>query len=163
MEGFKTVFVIGAVALFTQCRQQSPDTRTADEAAIRQADINWSKTADLKDLDGIVSYYTEDSLVVLPPNSPIVIGKEAARELNRSMISMPGYSVKWKPDKVEVARSGDIGYVIGSYELTVNDSNGVPTIDKGKYVEIWKKQTDGSWKVAVEMLNSNLPIVPVSK
>ena len=141
--------------------EPTPDTRAADEDAIRQADIAWSQTAQRRDLESLVSYYTND-VVVLPPNAPAVIGKQAARELNRSMLAMPGYSVKWQPEHVEVARSGDIGYARGTYVLSLTGPTGEPVTDRGKYVEIWKKQPDGSWKVAVEALNSDLPALSVS-
>ena len=127
-----------------------------EKEKIRQADIAWSKAAEILDLETIVSYYTDDVVVMLP-NMPVVVGKDAARELNRSMWDTPGYSAKWKPEKVEVASSGDMGYARGSYVLTINGANGVPVTDKGKYVEIWKKQADGEWKCAVEMFNSDLP------
>ena len=46
----------------------------------------------------------------------------------------------------------------------MNDPKGTPTIDKGKYIEIWKKQADGSWKLAMDMLNSDLAAPqPLSK
>ncbi len=136
--------------------QPAPDTRAADEAAIRDADIAWSRTAETRDLEALVSYYTDD-VIVLPPNMPVVVGKEAARELNRSQLATPGISMKWQPEKVEAARSGDIGYARGTYVLTVTGPSGAPVTDKGKYIEIWKKQADGSWKVAVEIFNSDLP------
>ena len=135
---------------------ESPVNIEIEKEKIRQADIAWSKAAEMLDLEAIVSYYTDDVVVMLP-NMPVVVGKEAARELNRSMLDTPGYSAKWEPVKVEVASSGDIGYARGNYVLTINGANGVPVTDKGKYVEIWKKQADGEWKVAVEMFNSDLP------
>ncbi len=141
--------------------QSTPDTRSADEAAIRDADIAWSRAFEMRDLEAIVSYYADD-VIVLPPNMPAVVGKQAARELNRSQLAMPGLSGKWQPEQVEVARSGDIGYSWGKYVLTTTGPSGSPANDRGKYVAIWRKQADGSWKVAVEALNSDLPPAPVS-
>jgi ketosteroid isomerase-like protein len=146
------VFALGSCGPTTQPRT----VQSADEAAIRAADVTWSEIAAKKDLEAIVAYYTDD-VVVLPPNIPAAIGKQAARELNRAMIAMPGYTVTWHPERIEVARSGDLGYARGIYELTTRGSDGVPVVDKGKYIEIWKKQQDGTWKVALEALNSDLP------
>ena len=123
----------------------APDTRAADEAAIREADIAWSKSAEAKQVDTHVAYYTEDA-IVLPPNEPLATGKEPIRKVIGDLYAMPGLSVKWQPTKVEVARSGDIGYSRGTYEMTVNDAKGNPMTDRGKYVEVWKKQADGTWK-----------------
>jgi ketosteroid isomerase-like protein len=47
-----------------------------------------------------------------------------------------------------------MGYLIGTYEATLQDG----TKDKGKYCEVWKKQTDGKWKVSADMFSSDLPV-----
>ncbi|MCH7688187.1 MAG: DUF4440 domain-containing protein [Planctomycetes bacterium] len=83
--------------------------------------------------------------------------QEVIRKVLGSMYDRPDFSVTGHPGKVEVARSDDIGYVLGTYEATMNDPKGNPRTDKGKYIEIWKKQADGSWKGAADILNSDLP------
>ena len=146
--------------LALQCNQQqqpAPDTRAEDEAAIRQADLAWSKVAEAKQVDAHNEYFLEDA-VVLAPNEPMVTGKEAIREMVGGMFAMPGFGIKWQPTKVEAARSGDLGYSVGTYELSMNDPKGKPMMDRGKYATVWKKQADGSWKVAVDMFNSDLPM-----
>jgi ketosteroid isomerase-like protein len=55
------------------------------------------------------------------------------------------------------AHSGDLGYTIGAYEMTFNDPTGKTVSDKGKYVTVWKKQKDGSWKVLLDVFNTDLP------
>ena len=139
------------------CKQQQPDTRAADEAAIRQADIAWSKVAEAKQLDSFIGYFLDDA-VELGPNEPMAAGKEAIRKMMSDMFAMPGFGIKWQPNKAEAARSGDFGYSLGTYEVTMNDPKGKPMADRGKYVTIWKKQTDGSWKITLDMFNSDLPV-----
>ena len=136
-----------------------PDTRAADEAAIRKADTDWANAAQSKQVDSWVAFYSDDAMV-LPANDKMAMGKEPIRKAIGDLLAMPGFSVKWQPAKVEVARSGDIGYSQGTYELTMNDPKGQPVTDRGKYVEIWKKQADGSWKCAVDTFNSDLPAAP---
>ena len=136
-----------------------PDTRAADEAAIRKADMDWSNVAQAKQLDAWVAYYSDDA-TVLPPNEPIAASKDAIRKTIGDLLSLPGVNLKWQSTKVEVARSGDIGYSFGTYEMSFNDPKGNPTTDHGKYVEIWKKQADGSWKCAVDTFNTDLPAPP---
>jgi len=150
------------LALFAlQCSQPVSDTRAADEAAIRKADMNWAKTVNAKQIDAFVGFVL-DSAVVLGPNAPITIGKEAIRGMFAAAFAMPGYSCKWQPAKVEVARPGDLGYSRGTYELSINDARGNPITDRGKYATMWKKQADGIWKVALDMFNTDLP-APSSK
>jgi ketosteroid isomerase-like protein len=150
------------LSLFTlQCTRSVPDTRAVDEAAIRQADMSWSKTVETKQLDAFAAYVLEDA-VMLGPNAPITTGKQAIRDMFASEFALPGYAAKWQPVKVEAARSGDLGYSRGTYEFTVNDPKGNPITDHGKYATVWKKRADGTWKVAVDMFNSDLP-APSSK
>jgi ketosteroid isomerase-like protein len=79
------------------------------------------------------------------------------------LLGLPGLSIHWQPTKVEAARFGDMAYSYGAYELTSNNARGKPVTDHGKYVEIWKKQSDGSWKCIVDTWNSDLPAAPASK
>jgi len=60
-----------------------------------------------------------------------------------------------------VAKSGELGYLYGTYSLAIKDLKGGPPIhDAGKLVEIWKKQADGKWKCIVDTYNSDLPVAP---
>lgn len=152
-----TLFLLLLLLSVPACQQQTaPDTRAADETALRNADEQWSKAAGAKDLDKTVSYYSDDA-ILMPPNRPLATGKEPIRAIWKAMIGAPGFSGGWKPTKVEVARSADLAYVSGSYEFTENDVSGKPVTDKGKYLVVWKKQADGSWKCVADMFNSDLP------
>jgi ketosteroid isomerase-like protein len=129
---------------------------TKAEQALREADAAWSKAAESKDLDKTVSYYSDDA-TVLPPNAPAATTKEAIRKVWQDMLATPGFVISWKATKVEVAKSGDLGFVSGTYEVTMNDDSGKPVSEKGKYVEVWKKQADGKWKCGTDTWNSDLP------
>src|SRR6266571_784887 len=126
------------------------------EQALRDLDAQWSKDAGAKDVDKTVSYYAEGA-VVMPPNAPSATTKEAIRGAWREMLTTPGAAISWKATKVEVAKSGDLAYVSGTYEETTTDASGKPVKDRGKYVEIFKKQADGTWKAVVDIWNSDLP------
>jgi len=142
-------------SLFVACQRQI-DTRTADEATLRNLDAEWSKAAGAKDLEKTVSYYTDDALI-LPPNIPTIQGKQGARAMWQGMFSVPGFGGGWKATRVEV--SGDLGWVTGTYELSETDASGRPMVDKGKYLEVWRKQADGSWKCVADMFNTDLSSV----
>ena len=150
----------GCLALLliaSACTQQTPvDARAADESAIRDLDAKWSKTAAANDLDGTVSYYSDDAHL-LPPNAPIASGKQAIRAVWASLLG-PNISVSWQVSKIEVSRSSDLAYVMGVYTLTVKDPKGKPVTDQGKLVEVWKKQADGNWKTVADIFNSDLPV-----
>ncbi len=133
----------------------APDTRAADESAIKALDEEWSKTAATLDVDATVAYYAEDAYL-LPPNEPLANGKEAIRKSWAALLA-PGTTIGWKVTKVEVSRSGELGYVVGTYQLSMKDAKGNAIPDRGKLVEVWKKQTDGKWKVVADAFNSDMP------
>jgi ketosteroid isomerase-like protein len=152
------LLVLLVIALMTACQTQTAaDTRATDEATLRNLDSEWSKAAGARDVDKTVSYYAADA-VVMPPNIPALTTKEAIRGLWQSMLGSPGFSGGWNATRVDVARSGDLAYVSGSYQFTERDAGGGPMTDKGKFLEVWKKQGDGSWKCVVDMFSSDLPI-----
>ena len=128
----------------------------ADEQALRDADAQWSKAAEAKDLDKTVSYYADDA-IVMPPNASAATTKEAIRSAWKEMLTTPGAAISWKATKVQVAQAGDLAYVSGTYEETMTDASGQSVKDHGKYVEIFKKQADGTWKVVADIWNSDLP------
>ena len=123
----------------------------ANEKAVRDADEQWSKVAGAKDLDKTVAFYTDDA-VVLPPNQAAITTKDGIRNLWKGFLDSLT-DISWKTSRVEMAKSGDMGYLIGTYEMTMKDGSK----DKGKYCEVWKKQADGKWKVSTDMFSSDLP------
>ena len=145
--------------LAASCTQQQPDTRAADERAIREADSTWSAAVAAKDLDRTLFYYAPDASY-FAPNTPIITGLDAIRKICIEDFARPGYALSWKTAKVEVSRGGDLGYTFGTYEFTFNDANSKPVTDHGKYLLVWKKQSDGKWKAAADIFNSDLPTTP---
>ena len=155
-----SVVVIGAGLA---CRQQAPpDARAADERAARDADRATLKAAQVKDLERNLSFYTDDASV-FPPNAPIATGKEAIRAFLAQGFANAGFAIDWQPTKVEVSRGGDLAYTQGTYELTMNDPKGKPVTERGKYVNVWKKQPDGTWKMVADIWNSDQPLSVPSK
>lgn len=132
-----------------------PTARGADENAVRDADSAWSKAAASKDVDKTVSFYADDALV-LPPNDAAVATKDGIRNLWKGLIDSVT-DVSWKATRVEMAKSGEMACVTGTYELTMKDG----TKDRGKYCEVWEKKA-GTWKCGTDIWNSDFPATPVT-
>jgi ketosteroid isomerase-like protein len=150
----KPLFLCGCIALlsFTFVSPASAaGGKGADEQAVRDADAQWSKAAAAKDLDKTVSFYAEDA-VVLPPNQAAVTTKEGIRNLWKGLIESVT-SINWTATRVEMAKSGDMACLSGTYELTMNDG----TKDHGKYCEVWEKK-GGTWNCGTDIWNSDLPV-----
>jgi len=97
-----------------------------------------------------VTYFADDG-VELEDGGGI-----ATRDIIRKQPAWPdGTSLTWTPVKADMSASGDLGYTYGNYVFKSKDKEGKPVAYYGKYTSIWKKQTDGSWKVVVDMGNSS--------
>jgi ketosteroid isomerase-like protein len=125
------------------------------ERILRDLDAQRAKAAAAKDVEQTIGYYSADA-IVLPPNATSAATKEAIRNVWKEMFASPGLAITWKPTTVQLAKSGDMGWVSGTYELTMNDASGKPINDRGKYLEVWEKQSDGNWKCRADMWNSDL-------
>jgi uncharacterized protein (TIGR02246 family) len=131
---------------------QSPAS-SKDEAAIRKADREWSEAVERKDLDKTISFYADDA-AVLPFNAPKAEGRENIRQLWSHLFQSPGFHLRFAPVKISVARSGDMAYEIGTFELTMNASNGTPAVSQGKYVVVWRNR-NGAWKAVADAFNTD--------
>jgi ketosteroid isomerase-like protein len=136
------------------------------EQLLRDLDAQWAKAAANKDVEQTIAYYSDDA-IVLPPNATGAATKEAIRNGWKEMFASPGFVITWQPARVQVGKSREMAWVSGTYELTMNDASGKPINDRGKYLEVWEKQTDGNWKCAADMWNSDLaasaPAAPEKK
>jgi ketosteroid isomerase-like protein len=155
----KTVLCCLIISL-AACGRVGEDTRAATEDAVKQADANWSKVAESRDLDATVSYYS-DQATVLPPNAPAATDKAGIRAMWSGLLN-PHTSVTWQVTKADAAQSGELAYVIGTYQIAAKDPEGKAMEDRGKLLEVWKKQADGKWKVDADIFNSDVPTPPAA-
>jgi ketosteroid isomerase-like protein len=125
------------------------------ERILRDIDVQWSTAATAKDLEQTLAYYSDDA-IVLPPNATRGTTKEAIRNIWKDLLASPGLVITWKPSSVRLAKSGEMAWLSGMYQLTMNDARGKPINDRGKYLEVWEKQTDGNWKCTADMWNSDI-------
>jgi len=125
-----------------------------EEQRIRDLDKEWSAAAASKDAAKTAAFYAEDASL-LPFNGPIVDGKAKIQETWAGLMAKPGFAIHFEPTRVEVAKSRDIAYDIGTFELTMNDEKGNPATIVGKFLVAWKKQKNGEWKVEADCFNTD--------
>jgi uncharacterized protein (TIGR02246 family) len=139
----------------------APDTRAADETAIRAAEAAQIKAVAALDAAAAVSVYTDD-VVAMDAESPTIQGKENMRQwLEKFFQDKPQFSASTA--QVEVARSGDLAYSRGTGTMTVKSKKGKPIEANFKYLSVWKKQADGSWKMIVDTMIPDPPAKPAAK
>jgi len=131
----------------------------AERAALMKADADWAATLTAKSVDGFTSYFAADA-IVMPPHLPILVGVDAIRAWVNTSMSLPGFSVVWTVNSADVSASGDMGYTLGTFIFSATMPDGSNITDPGKYTTVWKKQADGSWKVAVDTFNSDSSFMP---
>jgi uncharacterized protein (TIGR02246 family) len=140
-----------------------PDTRAADEKAIRDIEAQWVKDFQAKDLDKETSVYAPDGSFLMT-GAPIQTGKDAIRATHKAFLEDPNFAVDFSPSRVVVARSSDVAYAQGAYTFTFSDpKTKKPVTEKGKYVDVYQKQPDGSWKVVEDIFNADAPAEPARK
>lgn len=141
------VLLIFAIGCTQAPPPEPPDTRAADESAVRRASADMMAAAQAKDAEGVSSVYAPDSLVHYVNFPPM--NKQQAHDAWAQVMANAGYSVSWSPQRIDVARSGDLAFEQGTYEFTQHDARGRPVVERGTYVQAWKKQGDGAWKIFV--------------
>ena len=134
-----------------------PPDLDAERSALLAADAEAKEAAVRKDIEAWVSLLTDDA-VWLPPNAPILTGKDAIRSYIEKQFAVPGFAVRFPGlSEAALSQAGDLGYTYGTFELTVNDAEGNPITTKGKYLAIRKKQPDGTWKEVLSISNFERP------
>ena len=151
-----------AVLLLTTagCGTVPPPDLEAEVAALREADARGQQTVMEKDADAVLSWLAEGA-TNYAPNAPAAVGKEAFRRSFEETFALPGFAVNYpEPSKVVVSSSGDLGYTVAVEEITINDAEGNPTMVRSRYLAVWRKELDGTWKVIHNMWNFAEPFPP---
>ena len=103
------------------------------------------------DAAAIAACYTDDA-VVMPPNSQMIKGREAIEEFWKGAMGMGVRSIQL--DTLDVQSGTDLAYEIGNATMIIQPQGGKAATDTVKYVVVWKRQPDGSWKLAADIWNS---------
>ncbi|MGB9068119.1 MAG: SgcJ/EcaC family oxidoreductase [Candidatus Acidiferrales bacterium] len=146
-----------AVAMLAGCSQAPgpAEPRKADEAAITAAGVSLAQAAEAKDLDKCMSLYVDDP-VLFVPGAPAVIGKDAVRRAFAGFLGVQALKLETSGLIIDVAQSGDLAFERGSYSNTITDAKGKTATETGKLALVWKKQADGSWKIAADTNASDM-------
>jgi len=60
------------------------------------------------------------------------------------------YQLTWTPTDARMGPSGDMGYTWGHFEGHSKDAAGNPVTTSGRYMTVWRREKDGSWKVVLD-------------
>jgi len=93
----------------------------------------------------------------MPTAEPALRGKPAIAEEWKHILAIPAFHNQSKLEGVEIAQAGDLAYTWGSYRSRLMGEDGKITTEPGKWLTVWKKQPDGSWRIAVDTYNTDIP------
>ena len=103
------------------------------------------------DAAAIAAFYTDDA-VVMPPNSQMIKGRKAIEEFWKGAMGMGVRSIQL--DTLDVQSGTDLAYEICNATMIIQPQGGKAATDTVKYVVVWKRQPDSSWKLAADIWNS---------
>jgi len=126
----------------------------AEKTRLLQRDADWASVAfEGRDLERILSYWTDDA-VVLAPGLPAVVGKEALRQYVQGSMQIPGFRITWTSTGVSFSPDGNLAYLFSQNAVTMNTPAGTPNTTAGRAVTIWRRESDGQWRCAVDIWNA---------
>jgi ketosteroid isomerase-like protein len=154
--GVVVLMSVAVLGLGISCQRQQTapvDARRGDEAVIRVTSLACKGAVADKSLDKLVSFYSDDALLV-PPNAPIAHGREQIRQFWSQLMTNRGYGLGQHTTQIDMAKSGDLGYEMGTYELTLGDGSDKRVTTHGNFVAVWKEQGTGNWKMVAALFNA---------
>jgi uncharacterized protein (TIGR02246 family) len=135
-----------------------PDTRAADAQVVKDIQAALFKDAAAKDADKWATYFTEDASGLFPGDG-MLNGKAAIKAAMATYFADPNFSMTLQSTQAMASKGGDMAYSQGTYTMTVTDpKTKTPMAVKGKYLTVYTKQTDGSWKAVAHAFNSDSPV-----
>ena len=138
-------------------RQVPRSLSPADQAGIRSVDSAFMAAANAGDAEAVAAVYAEAG-TLLAPNLPPQKGREAIKAFWGGFLD--AYTVRFEVVSDTIEGRGDLAYNQGHYRFSAvpKAKAAAGVADEGKFLEILKKQPDGSWRYVVDMYSSNLAL-----
>jgi len=114
-----------------------------------QADRAFARATAERRLEGFASFLARE-VISIRPNAAVINGEKVLADRWANLLNDPAMSITWKPLQAVISEAGDMGFTVGSYEVTKANGQGRTVAGTGKYVTIWSKQPDGAWKVVFD-------------
>ena len=121
---------------------QEPDS-SSSLFGMREAERNFAKASLMIGRNAaFAEFFAEES--VLFTDKWITNGKQFSKDRKPSPIVL-----KWEPEFMDIAQSGDFGISTGPWEVQEYRPNTTPLFT-GYFLTVWKKQGNGEWKVILD-------------
>ena len=125
------------------------------ERALRELDQAFVRHANSKDAAGLVEAFYSQDAALLPPDSPVIRGTDQIRSFWQGLLDAGGADVTLETTQIE--SSGELAYGIGRYTFTMPSPSGERSRQSGKYLVVFRRKSDGSWKAIADMFSGDQP------
>jgi len=150
--------VTGLALAMAACAPQAPSVDVAAETeALRDAAARYNAAVEALDAPGVAAFYADDCRS-MPPNEATLIGPAAFQAFLAEASTIEGFAVSLEPPDVVVGAGGDVGYTVGNVQITAPGPDGELETVEERDVHVWRKQADGTWKLVVDIWNSQTPL-----
>ena len=123
--------------------------------AARDADFA-NVSRDGKDIEKILSYWTEDARVILS-GQPVYDGKAAIRSFVTAALKSPGFKIHWVSESPVFSADGSLAWLSSVVETSVADEKGVVTTSKARSLTVWRKDPDGEYRCVMDIASDSPP------
>jgi len=155
-------FILGAIIVllatppaFSQTKTPSAVPEAASEAfteakrGIDKGNAEWIEAWEKGDPERIAAIFTDDG-IMLSQGGKVFKGRQEILERQKAAMQSVTPPVKVSVITVKIWLDGDAAYETGKYKYEYTEK-GKPTTEEGRYVTMWKRQGDGSWKLSMDM------------
>jgi ketosteroid isomerase-like protein len=122
-----------------------------ERQALLDADAQFARDSAARGVEAWTSWFAENGTMYPPTIAPIE-GRQAIREamddLYDPRTGKGDFRLEWAPIRAEVSESGELGWTTGTSRAIRAQGE-----RRGRYITIWRKQSDGSWKVSADLGN----------
>ena len=155
-----------AVLLLGACTPPAPQNTfdaAAESTKLLQRDAEWADVAAAgKDVDKVVSYWTDDA-VLMESGQPAIEGKDALRKFVASSFAAPGFKIHWVSQKPTFSPDGKMAYMRSTTEVTAPGPGGKPIDLHMQGYTVWRIDADGQWRCVVDFAGDMPPQKDASK
>lgn len=117
-------------------------------AALEEADRAFDHATALRRADGWMEFMAPDGALIRATGT---FTGPALRDAVTKMFADTSFTLTWEPQRADAGTSGDLGYTVGHWDAHYRDAQGAPRSSAGRYLTIWKRQADRSWKVVQDI------------
>lgn len=158
LSGLCSVWILltGLSACSTREDSSHETTPAGAVEAVKATMAKYVSGYESKDVESFVNVFTEDA-IRMPPNGPAIFGSDGIREYYEDWFEAESLDVVVTPKEIEV--SGNWAFAWGTYKAVVTSATaGDQRADEGKWINVFKKGVDGTWRFHRNIWNSDNPL-----